>query len=141
MNETSCEYVLMAKMAELDDEGAQISAQTLNSHFSICENCRTGFEQMQTVGNLLKRQTRREQKVNLWAVIEKRIGGQTAKDMNWKPFVLLGVLLVAYILLEMLPRQDFGLMFKLVPLVFIVGLFVLLKENPFKINTELVLER
>jgi hypothetical protein len=41
----------------------------------------------------------------------------------------------------MLPAQDLGLAFKFVPLVLIVVLFVFLKENPFKINGELILER
>jgi len=34
-----------------------------------------------------------------------------------------------------------GLAFKIVPLIFVVALFVFLKENPFKINAELGLER
>jgi uncharacterized membrane protein len=41
----------------------------------------------------------------------------------------------------MLPARDLGLAFKLVPLVIVAFLFVLIKENPFRINTELVLER
>ena len=41
----------------------------------------------------------------------------------------------------MLPARDPGMAFKLVPLVIVALLFVLIKENPFRINTELVLER
>ena len=44
-------------------------------------------------------------------------------------------------LLEMLPAEEFGFLFKLVPLIFVFGLFGFLKENPFKINTRLTLER
>jgi hypothetical protein len=41
----------------------------------------------------------------------------------------------------MLPARDPGMTFKLVPLIIVALLFVFIKENPFRINTELVLER
>jgi predicted anti-sigma-YlaC factor YlaD len=141
MNETNCENVLMAKMAEIDGEETTVFSEQINLHLATCENCRQEIEQMQVADNLLKRQVRREQDADLWSAIEKQIGAKTTSQIGWKPFALLGVLLVAYKLLEMLPRQDFGLAFKLVPLVFIVALFVFLKENPFKINAELMPER
>lgn len=131
----------MGKMAELDGEDAKISDKEMNAHFSACENCRMEFEQMQNVGDLFKRQTRREQDANLWSAIEERIGAQTASAINWRPFALLGAILVGYKLLEMLPEQNLGLAFKIVPLIFLVALFVFLKENPFKISAELGLER
>jgi hypothetical protein len=141
MNEISCENALMAKMAEIDGEGTELSAEQINLHLANCENCRQEIQQMRLADNLLRRQTRCEQDANLWSAIETSIGTQTASPIGWKPFALLGVLLVVYKLLEMLPERDFGLAFKLVPLVLIVGLFVFLKENPFKINDELTLER
>ncbi len=141
MNEINCENALMAKMAEFDGEDAGFSAEQINSHLAVCENCRTEFRQMQNINYLFENQPRRGQDADLWLAIENRIGAQTAPQMSWKPFVLLGILLVAYKLLEMLPERDFGLAFKLVPLIFIVMLFVFIKENPFKINTELILER
>ena len=141
MNEMNCENVLTAKMAEFDGEETEISVEIINSHLSICGHCRMELEQMQNVGNLLKRQARREQEANLWSAIEQRIGAQTASPVNWKLFVLLGATLVGYKLLEMLPARDLGLAFKIVPLIFAAALFVFLKENPFKINAELGLER
>lgn len=140
MNEINCENVLMAKMAEIDGEEAEFSTGQMNLHLATCENCRQEIQQMRLADNLLKNQTRREADADLWSAVEKRIGARTASPIGWKPFALLGSLLVAYKLLEMLPRQDFGLAFKLVPLVFIVALFVFLKENPFKINAELAQE-
>lgn len=138
MNETNCENILIAKMAEFDGEETDISAENVNSHFSNCEKCRNEFGQMQSVGNLFKAQTRREENPNLWSAIEQKFAEK--KSLSAKPFVFLGIFLVVYKLLEMLPERDFGLAFKIVPLIFIVVLFVLIKENPFKINTELVLE-
>jgi hypothetical protein len=48
--------------------------------------------------------------------------------------------LVGYKLVEMIPDRGFGLLFKLVPIIFVVAAFGYLKVNPFKINTELTLE-
>lgn len=142
MNEINCEMVLMTKMAEIDGEETEISSEQMNLHLASCENCHLEIGQMQLADNLLKKQTRRGQNADLWSAIEKQIGAQsTAPQLAWKPFALLGVLLIAYKLLEMLPERDFGLAFKLVPLIFVVALFVFLKENPFKINHELVPER
>jgi hypothetical protein len=41
----------------------------------------------------------------------------------------------------MLPAREFNWSLKLMPIVLIAALFGALKENPFKINTELTLER
>lgn len=139
MNETNCESILMAKMAELDGEEMNISAETVNSHLTNCENCLNEIGQMQNIGDLFKMQTRRELNPNLWAAIEEQIGAK--KSLNFKPFIFLGIFLVVYKLLEMLPERDFGLAFKIVPLIIVIALFVFIKENPFKINTELTLER
>lgn len=141
MNELNCENALMAKMAEFDGEDAGFSAEQINSHFAVCENCRTEFGQMQNINYLFENQTRRGQDADLWFEIETGIGAQTASQMSLKPFVLLGLILVAYKLLEMLPEQDFGPAFKIVPLIFVVALFVIINENPFKINEELALEK
>jgi predicted anti-sigma-YlaC factor YlaD len=141
MNEINCETFLMTKMAEIDGEETEISAEQINLHLVACENCRQEIKQMRSTDNLLGRQTRREQDADLWSAIENRIGKRAVSQTGWKPFALLGALLVAYKLLEMLPAQDLGLAFKFVPLVLIVVLFVFLKENPFKINGELILER
>lgn len=139
MNEMNCENILMAKMTEFDGEETEISAEMMNSHFSVCENCQSEIGQFQNVGDLLKKQMRHESNPNFWAAIEKRIEKKNA--LTPKPFVFLGIFLLVYKLLEMLPERDFGLAFKIVPLIIVVALFVFIKENPFKINTELTLER
>lgn len=139
MNDTNCENILLAKMAESDGEEIGISAEIMNSHLSICENCRIEIKEIQNVGDLFDKQTRREMNPNLWTAIEARIGAK--KSFGFKPFAFLSVFLLAYKLLEMLPERDFGLVFKVIPLILVVALFVFIKENPFKINTELTLER
>jgi predicted anti-sigma-YlaC factor YlaD len=141
MTRTNCENVLMAMLAELDGEESEISAEEKSLHLAECAACRTEFEQIQKTGNLLQRQARREPETDLWSAIEKRIQPKTAPRVGWRWFLVLGALLVAFKLLEMLPAEDFGLWFKIVPLIFVVALFGFLKENPFKINTELILEK
>ena len=96
---------------------------------------------MLRVDSLLKQQARRGQDANLWPAVEKQLGSRLVPQISSMPFGWLGTVFVAYKLLEMLPERAPGLAFKLVPLIFIVGLFVLIKENPFRINSELTLER
>jgi len=141
MNEVNCEDFLTAKMCELDGEQPEISAEQIQLHLASCDNCQQEFRQILNVDNLLKRQSRREQDADLWSAIENRIEAKPAWQPNWQPFLVLGAFLVAYKLLEMLPETDLGLAFKIVPVIFIVALFAFLKENPFKINTELILEK
>lgn len=137
MKELSCEDVLMAQMAAADGEESKFSMQQLAAHIAACANCQHELKQLQTLDQLFAGHTFSEPRVNLWPAIEKR----TRSAISWKPFALIGLLLVIYKLLEMLPARDPGLAFKLVPLVIVALLFVLIKENPFRINTELVLER
>ena len=137
----NCEDILLQKSALLDGEKAEISEEQINSHLEICENCRREIERMENTIFLLDKQERREFDADLWSAIEKRIGAENAPATNWQPFILLGAFLVVYKLVEMLPERDFGLALKIVPFVLVTVLFGLLKENPFKINTELILEK
>ena len=95
-----------------------------------------------TIG-LLKRQKRQAQSADLWSAIEKQINAESEPilTVKWQPFVLVGVFLVIYKLLEMIPERDLGWALRLVPFILVAALFGFLKENPFKINSELVLEK
>ena len=137
MKELSCDDVLMAQMAAADGEEPGFSKDELFAHIEVCANCLHELKQSQALDHLLAGQTLSEPRVDLWPAIENRI----AKRFDWKPFALIGLLLVIYKVLELLPERDPGMAFKLVPLVIVALLFVLIRENPFRINTELVLER
>jgi anti-sigma factor RsiW len=137
MNKENCDEILMARMAIFDGEKTEVSPEELNAHLEKCEGCRREIEEMQSTFALLRQQERRVYGADLWPAIEPRLEAKT----NWRPFVFLAVFLVAYKLAEMLPERDLGFVFKIVPLVFVVALFGFLKENPFKINTELILEK
>ena len=139
MKELTCEDVLMAQMAAADGEESLFGNEQLKAHIAGCANCQHELEQLQVLDQLFTSQTLSEPRVDLWPAIEKGIAKRPA--LSWRPFALIGVLLVVYKLLEMLPARDLGMAFKLVPLVIVVLLFVFIRENPFRINTELVLER
>jgi hypothetical protein len=141
MNEPRCEDVLMAEMAAADGEKPAFSKEQLAAHMARCGNCQNELKQLQVLDRVLARQTVSEPRVDLWPTIENRIAKHTSPVLDWKPYALIGLLLVIYKLLEMLPARDPGMAFKLVPLVIVTLLFVFIKENPFRINTELVMER
>ena len=141
MKELSCEDVLMAQMAVADGEEPGFSKEQLVAHIGVCASCHHELKQSQAFNELLAGHTLAESHVDLWPAIENRIAKRSRSAFGWKPFALIGLLLVIYKLLEMLPAEDPGMAFKLVPLAIVVLLFVLIRENPFRINTELVLER
>ena len=141
MKELSCEDVLMAQMAVADGEEPGFSKEQLVAHLGVCANCRHELKQSQALDHVLAGHTISEPRVDIWPAIENRIARRNRSAIGWKPFALIGLLLVIYKLLEMLPARDPGMAFKLVPLVIVALLFVLIRENPFRINTELVMER
>ncbi len=141
MKELSCDDVLMAQMAVADGEEPGFSKEQLIAHIAACANCHHELKQSQALDQVLAGHTISETRVDLWPAIETRIAKDSRQSIGWKPFALIGLLLVIYKLLEMLPAEDPGMAFKLVPLVIVALLFVLIRENPFRINTELVMER
>ena len=132
-----CEQVLLAKMAELDGEGAV--AEYANVHLQTCDSCRREFEAMREVDSLLRERVRGEAPISVWPEVQARIS-TPARAFGWHPFAEIGAALVAFKVTEMSLRSDPGLLFGLVPLVLAAALFFLLRENPFRVNAELAME-
>lgn len=137
----TCEQILIQKLALLDGETSELDAARIDAHLAACENCRRELEELENTALMFARQQRQIPDADLWAAIAARIGAEPAFAVKWQPFALLGALLVVYKLVEMIPERDFGWALKLVPFVLIAAAFALLRENPFKINTELILEK
>ena len=137
-----CEETILSVMAEMDGETPLLSTEQTAQHLSQCEQCQTEINRQKETFNLFQGQKRLVSQADLWLEIERRISDTPISEpiRTRYFFLLLGVILVVYKLLEMIPAQDFGFLFKFVPLIFIAALFYFLKENPFKINTELKLE-
>jgi predicted anti-sigma-YlaC factor YlaD len=141
MKELTCEDVLIAQMAAADGEELELSKENFEKHIAGCANCQHELKQMHALNRVLAHHNLSEPHVNLWPSIEIGIARRPRRVISWKPFALIGLLLVICKLLEMLPTRDPGMALKLVPLAIVALLFVLIRENPFRINTELVLER
>jgi predicted anti-sigma-YlaC factor YlaD len=141
MNEKHCEEILIQKWALLDGEEPTLSAEQIAAHLVGCENCRAAIGQTENVILLLEQQTRREQTADLWAALERRIETERTPRTIRQALILLGVFLVVYKLLEMVPEHDFGLILRIVPFILGAAVFAFLRENPFRINTELIMEK
>jgi len=140
MSEISCENAQIAKMAEADGEVSE-DGQKAALHFEQCDKCLVEFSLLQAVDASFVRHARLEHKADLWPVIENRLANARSRKGGWLPFAGLGVVLVAYKLFELLPEQGPGLAFHLVPVAIVMILFLLIKVNPFRVDTELTFER
>lgn len=142
MKSDECEEAILSLMAIFDGEQPVIPEELAARHVIGCERCQMEIKRQEAAANILSGQNRRADAVNLWFEIEKKISNKPILKpvMSRSFFLLLGAILLIYKLLEMIPAQDMGFLFKLIPVAFIAALFYFFKENPFKINTELKLE-
>lgn len=139
MKEIECEEVLLAKMAELDGESSAMQADDIDRHLAVCENCQLEFAHLRRVDQSFELHLRREHDAGLWPAVQERIATRP-RAAGWQTFAVFAVALAALKIIGMSFANDPGWLFGLVPLALAVVLFVLLRENPFKVNTELILE-
>ena len=132
-----CEEALMMKMAELDGEG--VASTDAVKHIESCDNCRHEIAAMQGLDAIFRQHTAATSDVNVWPIVETRIAG-TKTRVGWQALTVLVVAMAVIKIIEMSLDKDPGWLFGLVPLAVAVVLFILLRENPFKVNTELILE-
>ena len=142
MSELNCESVSMAAMAIADGYQPELSSDQIGTHLASCADCRRQLEQLQELSSLLDTQKRRLRTENLWQKIEPRLPDvtRTSKSRVSASFMSLGALLLGYRLLELVPDRHFNFLFKFVPVLLVIAAFGYLRENPFKINSELSLE-
>jgi predicted anti-sigma-YlaC factor YlaD len=142
MSELNCEMVCLAAMVILDGREAELSAEAIEKHLTNCPACRDEVEQMTALETLLESQKRREQAADVWPTIREVVVSSPRKETSraWVPFVVLGVLLLGYRLIELIPKANLGMIFKVVPILIVIAVFMYVKENPFKINAQLRLE-
>jgi hypothetical protein len=143
MEEANCQNVRISSMAEGDGVSTRLSLDQIEAHLATCAECRQEVDEMRALTGLLgmaERSTRYEQ---MWPLIEKRLDGLTLESNrlgDWRPFLVLGLLLAAYRIILAINGHDLGVSFKLVPFVLLIAVFVYLKENPFKVNSNLRLQ-
>ncbi|MGH9904876.1 MAG: hypothetical protein ACRD8U_04725 [Pyrinomonadaceae bacterium] len=143
MAELNCEIVCMAAMAIADGYQPELSSDQIETHLASCVQCRSEVGEQQALSSLLDAQKRRLRAENVWRQVELRLPETSttqSTSQGWHALMLLGGLLLTYRIAEMIPDRDFGLVFKLVPVLLVIAAFTYLRENPFTINTELRLE-
>lgn len=143
MTKPNCETVCMAAMAMADGYISELSSDRIEAHLADCSDCRREVGQLRALCSMLDAQERRERTGNVWQHVERRLPDAVAVRRTspvWLPFMFLGVLLLGYRIVEMVPDRDFGFLVKLVPVLFVIAAFGYLRENPFKIDSELRLE-
>ena len=143
MTKVDCESVCRSAMATEDGYQSELSSDQIEAHLAGCFDCRREIGEQQALSRLLDAQERRQRTESVWRQVERRLPDAAPTPSTSQvvyPFLFLGVLLLGYRLAEMIPDRDFGLVFKLVPVLLVIAAFSYLRENPFKINTELRLE-
>ena len=143
MTRVDCESVCRSAMAREDGCVSDLSADQIEAHLADCSDCRREVRQLRTLANLLDGQKRRQRTENIWEHVEQHLPDalptRSVSRVGY-PFVILGLLLLGYRLVEIIPDRHLGLLFKLVPILLVIAAFSYLRENPFKINSQLTLE-
>jgi hypothetical protein len=143
MNKEYCEKVRISAMAISDDEQPLLSEFQIKEHIESCEDCRLELEQQKYAIELLDGQKRRPYDINVWSGIETVIEQSAIRPKHslqlWL-FTALGLILFAYKIIDVLPVFTPGVIFKLMSLVIVFVFFVLLGQNPFAINQNLILK-
>jgi predicted anti-sigma-YlaC factor YlaD len=141
MEETNCENVRIASMARADGFSTLLSPDQIDGHLATCVECRLELQQLAALTGFLDSAERNKRSEQLWPLIEQRLEGAAAVarkgPVDWRPFLVLGLLLAGYRVIMAAKDQDFGLWFKLVPVALVLTVFVYLNENPFRINSNL----
>lgn len=137
MKSLSCEEALIILMAEADGEAVEHSHDA-TIHVGQCESCQSELSGIRDVDSRMVLMSRAAREADLWPAIETLV---IKKQISWLPFIALAASLIAYKCADFLIENDPGFVFKLIPVAVVALIFFLIKENPFRINAELSLER
>lgn len=140
MTDFDCEKVRLAAMAISDGEESSLSALEIETHLANCAECRAEIESLGMVAGLLSSQKRISVQTDVWPVVNERLESSTASSsFKWRLLLLFGVPLFGYKGLLLILQTGPTLWLKLVPIIFVILIFLYLRVNPFKINSELTL--
>ncbi|HSO75561.1 MAG TPA: hypothetical protein VLU47_12065, partial [Blastocatellia bacterium] len=106
----------------------------------LCGDCRSEIEALGGLVKLLDSHKRHQSDDDVWSAIEPRLvvlAERLPADGNLRMWAPIGLILLSYKLIEQIPDRHLALVYKLLPLLLVIAVFVYLKQNPFKINTEL----
>lgn len=143
MKRVDCEQICMAAMAREDGYVSAVSDAQIDAHLAECEDCQKELAGLRMISALLESHQRQQSTQDLWQTVSSRLPSTSrtrVSTQRWYPFLALGMILIAHRLFDLIPDRDPGVLFKLLPVLFVVVVFTYLRENPFKINVALKLE-
>lgn len=143
MKRVDCQQICMAAMARDDGYVSAVSDEQLDAHLAECQNCRNELAELQMMATLLESHQRQQSTEDLWQTVSSRLPKTAPTQIStkgWYPFLALAMILIVHRLYDLIPDRDPGVLFKLLPVLFVVAVFSYLRENPFKINVALKLE-
>ena len=138
-----CEQICIAAMARDDGYVSAVSDEQIDAHRAECEDCRKELEGLRMMSAFLESHQRQQSTEDLWQTVFSRLVNTSPTPISaksWYPFLALAMILIAHRLFDLIPDRDPGVLFKLLPVLFVVVVFSYLRENPFKINVALKLE-
>jgi anti-sigma factor RsiW len=128
-------------MALADGEVAPLNAEKVQVHLRQCSECQRAVEELRCLNRLVDAQSRRVPTVQLWPRIEGRLAAEAASaksvSLAGKFAVLVTLLLLARTLV-LTTSQPLEWIVRLGALAFVLGWFILLRENPFTLQPHLI---
>lgn len=136
-----CESIQMSAMALAEGERALLPLAAVEAHLAVCAHCRQVAEELHSLAQLLSAQQRLAHGEDVWQRLAPQLAATHQPRASWRVLALLGLALLGGRTFELIAPHDLGGWFGLVLAAVIVVAFVVLKENPFRLNTELTSER
>lgn len=131
----TCEEWRVAAMALADGEMPPVSRAAIETHLVTCDGCRRVIEELQELASTWDGRRRSDCYVDLWPAIQDRL---RRPKRHWLPMLV--ALLVTFKLADLVTDTSLALWVQVVPVLMAAAAFALLRQNPFRIQTDLALK-
>jgi predicted anti-sigma-YlaC factor YlaD len=137
-DKTTCDDSMVSVMALADGETPPMSAEAVREHLASCAACSAWSDEIADTARLLGACRRPDDPHDLWPALAPRLappGARLSRVGTVAPFVALAAILVAFrLLLYGAAAPEMAL--KLTAVALAVSAFLVVRENPFKIEAE-----
>jgi hypothetical protein len=132
--ETGCERARLQLMAAFDKE-IDAAPPAEREHLSSCSSCQQWVSDLQAMDERLRRLAYPDARVDLWASVETGIHELDAKPAATRGLWIIGALLLAWRVLQLLTDLPLPALHPLVPFVAAIGALWQLAGDPLAIRT------